>query len=233
MKLWNRLPRLSRKQRIVRNLALSLVCLLLLDWMLGFPSLSRRGLLREAEQRYLLEDSELLFTTTNGKYGFDMPHTLFARNGGLLLTANYSWTPLGLQEGQVQLWQEPDTIRLSQGFMDMAGSYIAFGNLEEVATAELTVTLAGKLEGGEYRETYTAQGRRQNPWCFTFQLEPHHAKDQILDGHWAAEAEQMAIYTTFGELLAQDAVLRLYDEAGQLYHEKTVPWPEWDQIYWE
>jgi len=25
----------------------------------------------------------------------------------------------------------------------------------------------------------------------------------------------------------------LYDEAGNVYHEKTVPWPEWDQIYWE
>ena len=237
-----RLPWLNRRQRVIRNLAMSLLCLLLLDWMLGFPALSKRALLREAEQQYLLEGSELLFTTTTGKYGFDAPHTLYARNGDLLLTVNYNWTPLGLQPAPARLWQEPDGIRLSQGFMGIAGSYMAFGSLEGAASAELSVTLAGKLEVYDneqslgyrtYRETYTARGQRQNPYCFTFQLEPHHAKEQILDDHWAAVEEQTSLYTPFGALLAQDAVLRLYDEAGELYHEKTVPWPEWDHVYWE
>ena len=237
-----RLPRLSRRQRVICNLILSLLCLLLLDWMLGFPALGKKALLREAERQYLLEGSELLFTTTTGKYGFDASHTLYARNGDLLLAVNYNWTPLGLQPSPARLWQEPDGIRLSQGFMGIAGSYMAFGSLEGAATAELTVTLAGKLEAYDnelplgyrtYRETYTAQGQRQNPYCFTFQLEPHHAKEQILDDHWAAVEEQTSLYTPFGALLAQDAVLRLYDEAGELYHEKAVPWPEWDHVYWE
>ena len=67
----HRLPRLNRKQRVVRNLALAALCLLLLEWMLAFPALSRRGLLRRLEHRYLLEGSELLFTSTTADYGFD------------------------------------------------------------------------------------------------------------------------------------------------------------------
>ena len=241
-KLWSKLPKLNRKQKIFRNLTLTGLCLMLMSWMLGFPALSRGALLRELEQQFLLENSELLFTTTTADYGFDAPHTLYARNGDLLLTVNYNWTPLGLTSRRGELWQEPDGIRLGMGFMDIAGSYIAFGSLEDAASAELTVTLAGKYEAFDnekslgyrtYRETYTAVGERRNPYCFTFRLEPHHEKDRQLDDHWAALEEVQSLETPFGPFEAQDAVLRLYDEAGNVYHEKTVPWPEWDHIYWE
>lgn len=168
----HRLPRLNRKQRVVRNLALAALCLLLLEWMLAFPALSRRGLLRRLEHRYLLEGSELLFTSTAADYGFDEPHTLYARNEDLLLTMTYNWTPLGLRPWPGELRREEDGVCLVQQQW-CATSYMAFGNLEDAASAELTVTLAGRVnkadyaaEDGdvpadangllEYRETYTA-----------------------------------------------------------------------------
>lgn len=84
-----------------------------------------------------------------------------------------------------------------------------------------------------YEETYTAQRMRKNPHCFTFQLEPNHAdENRILDGRLGAEEEQRALHTTFSGLEARDAVLRLYDKAGALIHEKSVPRVEWDCIYW-
>ena len=244
-----RLPRLNRRQRVIRNLAMSLLCLLLLDWMLGFPALSKRALLREAEQQYLLEGSELLFTTTTGKYGFDAPHTLYARNGDLLLTMTYNWTPLGLRPWPGELRREEDGVCLVQRQWAVT-SYMAFGNLEDAVSAELTVTLAGRVNKAdyaaededapadangllEYRETYTARGERQNPYCFIFRLEEHHARDGVLDGTWQSMVEMLA-FSPMSPLLPEDAVLRLYDGAGKLLHEKTVPHPEESfRIYWK
>lgn len=245
----HRLPRLNRKQRVVRNLALAALCLLLLEWMLAFPALSRRGLLRRLEHRYLLEGSELLFTSTAADYGFDEPHTLYARNEDLLLTMTYNWTPLGLRPWPGELRREEDGVCLVQRQWAVT-SYMAFGNLEDAVSAELTVTLAGRVNKAdyaaededvpadangllEYRETYTARGERQNPYCFIFRLEEHHERDGVLDGTWQSMVEMQA-FSPMSPLLPEDAVLRLYDGAGQLLHEKTVLHPEESfRIYWK
>lgn len=58
-----RLPRFTRKQRILRNLLLMALFLYWAAWCLEFPCLTKNGLLRRAEDAYLLEkgDMELLF----------------------------------------------------------------------------------------------------------------------------------------------------------------------------
>ena len=247
-KLWNRLrsclPRLSRRQRVFRNLLCVAICLPLLAWAMEFPALGRRSLLRRLEHQFLLEGSELLFTSTQADYGFDAPHTLYARNGDLLLTVNYNWTILGLSPWRKgEIWQETDGICLQHQRYDI-GTYMAFGNLEEAASAELTVTLTqmmteddafaieGVRPGMEYREVYTAKGERQNPYCFTFQLDYHYIHDQILDGTWKSFVEMYG-FAPMGGLSPEDAVLRLYDEAGELLHEKRVDVPEESlSLYW-
>ena len=56
-----RIPRLSRRQKTVRNLLLILAALALWSWEMDFPAWTRAGILRRAEQVNLLETpSEVL-----------------------------------------------------------------------------------------------------------------------------------------------------------------------------
>ena len=48
-------PKLSRKQKLARNLVLLAVLLYGVIWTLEFPVLSQRGVLRKLEDAYLLE----------------------------------------------------------------------------------------------------------------------------------------------------------------------------------
>ena len=48
--------KLSRKQKLLRNIVVMLAALGSLWWMLGFPALTINGLQRRAEQAYLLDE---------------------------------------------------------------------------------------------------------------------------------------------------------------------------------
>ena len=48
--------KLSRKQKLLRNIVVMLAALGSLWWMLGFPVLTTKSLLRRGEQAYLLDE---------------------------------------------------------------------------------------------------------------------------------------------------------------------------------
>lgn len=220
-----RIPRLNRKQRTARNLLLIILALLLFEWALSFPALTREGVLRRAERQYLLEGSELLFTGQEaGKSGF-WEGTLYARNGSLLLIANYDRTPLGLRSGLSCLYDEPDGILcLSRDWRPL--EVLAVGALETADRAELEVAIHWDGEFGGRRwdteRTYTAEGERQNDYCFTFRLTPCYRED---DPSPEAEMER-AFFGGEGPNFTQTPVLRLYDAEGALLHEKTMDYLE-------
>ena len=55
--------KLSRKQKLLRNIVVMLAALGSLWWMLGFPALTINGLQRRAEQAYLLDEKgEILYS---------------------------------------------------------------------------------------------------------------------------------------------------------------------------
>mgnify|MGYP001772761703 CR=1 FL=1 len=85
MKLREKLPRLTRRQKLVRNLLAAAVCLFLLEWMMGFPCLTAEGLLRRAERMYLMEDTELLYDGQGRGAGGVCWPTVYGRNGDTLL----------------------------------------------------------------------------------------------------------------------------------------------------
>ena len=55
--------KLNRKQKLIRNLIVTVASLGILWWMLDFPALTFGGLLRRAEQAYLLDErGEILYS---------------------------------------------------------------------------------------------------------------------------------------------------------------------------
>lgn len=88
------LPKLSRRQRVVRNLALAGLLLFGFAWMWDFPAWSPESLVRRVERQYLMEDAQIVYTATNG--GGSDP-TYYARSGNVFLLVDAEKRPLGLE----------------------------------------------------------------------------------------------------------------------------------------
>lgn len=215
----------DRKRKTILNLLLAALCLLLAWSRAGFPPWTLDGLLRRAEQQYLLEDSQLLFTGhEEGKSDF-LGGTLYVQSGDLFLAVNYDRTPLGLRQGFSYAYEEPDGILcLSRSWWPL--EVLAVGALETADRAELEITIHwdGSFGGRwwDTERTYTAEGERQNDHCFTFRLTPCYSED---DSSPEAEMER-AFFGGEGLNFTQAPVLRLYDAAGELLHEKTMDYIE-------
>lgn len=211
--------KLTRKQKTAVNLLLIAVSLFLLAWMWKFPSWTREGLLRRAEQRYLLTDSEVLFVGEE-----ENKTTIFARNGDSLLAVTGDRTLLGWRLRTTFHREEEDGILcLAEREADSKLRYLAFGNLAEVHRAELEVLLDLRLTEndvfvGHLQESYLARGQRIAEGGFVFQLERHYGEE---DASPLAKVENTAFSNS---VLAQGEhlVLRLYDENGMLIHEKEM-----------
>ena len=72
-KLWQRLPKLSRKWKTVRKIAFVLLTALLIPAAVGWPALTQDGALDKMQGKYLLTPSEILYRTRQG----DTPGYLF------------------------------------------------------------------------------------------------------------------------------------------------------------
>ena len=218
-----KLPKWNRTWRTARNLFLLALTVFAAAWMLQFPAWTKAGLLCRAEQQYFLEASELLFTGDEGG-----PHTLYARNGDLLLAVVYSRTLMGYQLNWSHLLEEPDGIYCDARDYNCT-EFMAFGALEHVETAELEVTHDITVSGvNELHETYVAQGIRVNPYCFRFVLERHFEET---DNSVAARAEER-IFELRTVPECRNSILRLYDVDGRLIHEKTIDWFEVEALGW-
>ena len=204
-----RFPKLNRKQKIARNFLLIALALLLFEWLLHFPALTKEGVLRRAERDYLLENSALLFIGREEGLSHFREGTLYARNGDLLLAVNYDRTALGLQAGFSEIYDEPDGILCLSRDIHWDGS-------------------SGGREWDTQR-TYTAEGQRKNEYSFTFHLAPYYAE---ADNSPEAEMER-SFFDGGGPNFAQTPVLRLYDAEGTLLHEKSMDYIEWENfLHW-
>lgn len=83
-----RIPRLNRKQRILRNFTVIALALFLTAWMLDFPCWTQSGLLRRAERQHLIvPGTSQPLCRRDG--------TLYAWTGDRILNVYYERTPLG------------------------------------------------------------------------------------------------------------------------------------------
>ena len=226
-----RLPKLSRKQKTVRNLSLIALCLFWTAGILEFPCWTITGVLRRVERQYLLEGSELLFTGED-RWERDV---LYARNDNVLLCASYERTPLGMRPGSCQLYEEPGAVACEKmrwvRDADTGETYfetIAFGALEPYTEAELEVVMTASAhvghsvdEGQGLEETYVMRGKKENPYCFRFILLPKHSTEE--DG-LAAQVEREIFGGEERSGFFTEGTLRLYGDGVAAEYDMTDLW---------
>lgn len=218
----NRLPKLPRKLRIIRNLALSaalaLAALALLEW----PSLSAFGAFRRIEGAYLLTPSRLVCQAGNSR------NMVFLTEGDSWITMgsvtkfDSGSKPLNIDKYQAVLHYvlpKEGIVTVLLPAMDEDGKVPAavWGGPEEAVSATLEVELEG-IEAAFGNdsvpglETFTAQAERREDGWFLFRFTPH-------SGHRAGQSCAMEMFPwwlfTPGGRLEQNYRLTLWDAQGR------------------
>lgn len=210
-----RIPRLNRKQKIVRNLVLMVLALFLTAWMLDFPCWTQTRLLHRAERQNLIVPgtSQLLCSGDS---------TLYAWTGDRILNVYYEWTPLGFRLTNTKQEKAGEWYSLTcdrSGRRENLYTYPVFtlvGRLEGVASAELEVTAS--LPEGQFVGTYLIRGEREESNCFTFSLMRKtlpeeesllaQQKNQLFRGWFSGDSTTLRLYDADGKLIEE----RVYEE---------------------
>lgn len=194
-KLWQRLPKLSRKWKTVRNIAFVLLTALLLPAALGWPALTQDGALAKMQGKYRLTPSEILYRTRQG----DIRGYLLQGEGWVAAgqVQKYDSTSRPLERDvplitQVLSREEPGVLVIPAQDEDGSTVLAAFGGPEEAAQAELTLEVAAvEPDWGPSKtvedETFTARCQREENGYYFFRLLPHdHGGAQycVLDAVW-------------------------------------------------
>lgn len=207
-----RIPRLNRKQKIVRNLVLMVLALFLTAWMLDFPCWTQTRLLHRAErQNLIVPGTSQILCSRDG--------TLYAWTGDRILNVYYERTPLGFcltntKQEKAGEWYSLKCDR--SGRRENLYSYPVFtlvGRLEEVASAELEVTAS--LPEVQFVGTYLIRGEREENNCFTFSLM---RKTLPEEESLLAQQENQLFRGWFS---GDSTTLRLYDADGKLIEERV------------
>lgn len=219
-KLWQRLPKLSRKWKIVRNVAFVLLTALLLPPLLGWPALTQDGALAKLQGKYLLSPSEILYRTRQG----DNRGYLFQGEGWVAagLVEKYDSTSRPLERDvslitQVLSREEPGVLVIPARDKDGATVLAAFGGPEEAVQAELTLEVAAvEPDWGDSKavedETFTARCRREDNGYYFFRLLPH---DHGGERYCALDAVWMRLLSAGDELAGDGYTLIWEDAQGQ------------------
>lgn len=199
-----RIPRLTRKQHLLRNLLVIAALIFCVEWYQGFPAWRMETLVRRAEDAYLLEPvTEVWFEDVDW---FGRP-VLYGENGGQLISVAYKDGILGKYLEDVSL-HRPDVRYIINYQIEPDGDYVSrtaqvIGFLEDAQRMELELTL--KDIHGE-QGSLTLAGTRVDSHRFTFASTPE---------------ENQATGILWSENVSGPAALRIYDSADQLLEEHT------------
>lgn len=206
-----RIPRLNRKQKIIRNFVLMALTVFLTAWMLDFPCWTQAGLLHRAERQNLIAPgTSQLFCRRDS--------TLYAWTGDRILTVYYERTPLGFrltntEQEKAGEWYSLECDRYGRRENLYAYPvYTLVGRLEGVASAELEVTTS--LPEGQFVGTYLIRGEREESNCFTFSLMRKTLPEE--ESLLAQQENQLFRFRFSGD----STTLRLYDGDGRLVEER-------------
>lgn len=207
-----RIPRLNRKQKIVRNLVLMVLALFLTAWMLDFPCWTQTRLLHRAErQNLIVPGTSQILCSRDG--------TLYAWTGDRILNVYYERTPLGfcLTNTKQEKAGERYSLKCDRsGRRENLYSYPVFtlvGRLEGVASAELEVTAS--LPEGQFVGTYLIRGEREENNCFTFSL----MRKTLPEEESLLAQQENQLFR--GRFSGDSTTLRLYDADGKLVEERV------------
>lgn len=160
-----RLPHLNRKGKLVRNSILLLVLAFLeLAW-LGFPAFTKAGVVRQAERRLLLTDTEVLLERRE-----EDRHFLYTRKDEDFMVLSYSRV-LGMYrledasvyrgEAGILCVPEPSNSR-SAG----ERAVLALGDVTDVVSAELSL----EPRQWNWERGFRLDGERVNSHCLRFPI---------------------------------------------------------------
>ena len=205
--------KLSRKQKLIRNVIVTAAALAVLWWMLEFPALTFGGLLRRAEQAYLLDEhGEILYSDSWLDGG-----RILSRHGDRLMSINWERSLLGRRFGGAKIF-DPNVEHIlfydSEDVKTGGKTYWyprleLWGLVEEPAAAELEWTVTAK-DGEEM--TWTIPGVRKDEHCLVFAFTRNDAiatdgseaelEEQFLLGDYVRKnwSAQICFYNTEGIL---------------------------------
>lgn len=231
-KLWERLPRLSRKWKIARNAAFVLLTVLLLPAALGWPALTQYGALAKMQGKYLLSPSEIIYQTGRGS-----TRGYLLQGEGWVAAAQvqkYDNTSRPLERDvplitQVLSREEPGVLVIPARDKDGATVLAAFGAPEDAVQAELTLKVAAVepdygIPGGEVEdESFTARARQDGNGYYLFRLLPHdHGEERCC----ALDAVWMQLLSEGDEFAGDGYTVIWEDEQGQELSRLTGEIPE-------
>ena len=197
-----RLPKLSRRQKVVRNFFVVALCLFWMAWHQGFPARSYEALLQRAAGAYLMEAPvELL-------YVYEEKQFVYGVADGRLLRAGYEDELFGMQLNHSRLYPEEKryVVHYNTHDYDKASDTctlrfdgMLIGFLGDAATAEMDIQLVtyhSITMKEEVREIKTIIGVREGNYNLRFPV--------VEDGRDGLNVNASLIS------------LRLYDEGGNL-----------------
>ena len=193
---WDRLPKLPRRWRIVRNLAAAAVLGTLALTLLEWPALSPYGAFRRLEGAYLLTPSRLVFQVERGNTAGYLSEGDSWITVGSVETYNDAGKPLNIDKKVAILHQvlpkEGIVAVLLPAKNEDNGAVVAvWGAPEEAVSGTMELDLADiedlvhmdNMPGWkptQALETFTAQAQRREDGWFVFQFAPHdNHKDQF------------------------------------------------------
>lgn len=201
-----RLPKLSRRQKIVRNFFVVALCLFWMAWHQDFPTRSYEALLQRAAGAYLIEAPvELL-------YVYEEEQFVYGAVDKRLLRARYEDELFGMQLNHSRLYPEEKRYVVHYNTHDYdkaSDTYtlrfdgMLIGFLGDAATAEMDIQLVtynSITMKEESREIKTIIGVREGNYNLRFPV--------VEDGRDGLNVNASLVS------------LRLYDKVGNLLEEK-------------
>lgn len=201
-----RLPKLSRRQKVVRNFFVVALCLFWMAWHQGFPARSYEALLQRAAGAYLMEAPvELL-------YVYEEKQFVYGVADGRLLRAGYEDELFGMQLNHSRLYPEEKryVVHYNTHDYDKASDTctlrfdgMLIGFLGDAATAEMDIQLVtyhSITMKEELQEIKTIIGVREGNYNLRFPV--------VEDGRDGLNVNASLVS------------LRLYDKGGNLLEEK-------------
>lgn len=242
-KWWDRLPKLPRRWRIVRNLAAAAVLGTLALTLLEWPALSPYASFRRLEGAYLLTPSRLVFQTERfDVFGFLSEGDSWITVGSVS-KFDSTGKPLNLDRNYALLHyvlpKEGIVAVLLPAKNEDNGAVVAvWGAPEEAVSGTLELDLKG-ISGRTSRgtaipgglETFSAQAQRREDGWFIFQFIPH-------DDHLEGTSCAMEMLMWSGPVFSSDEMeqpyrLTLTDARGETVAEQADTLPPELHLYYQ
>lgn len=233
-KLWDRLPKLPRRWRIVRNLALAAALAVMVLELLEWPSLSSYRAFRRLEGAFLLTPSRLVFQVERGKTAGYLSEGDSWIAVGSVSKFDDAGKPLNLDRNYALLHyilpKEGIVAVLLPAKNEHNGAVVAvWGAPEQAVSGTLELELEGisspfhpdpEIGQKSGLETFSAQTQRREDGWFIFQFVPH---DNHLEGTSCAMEMLLAwgpVFSVSGNL-EQPYQLTLTDARGKTVAEQA------------